>query len=56
MAKFILITYEMVRGIIRPRLTYPGSDKEKTEWHKGWEAGQCLLGTVLLFHGFWANE
>ncbi len=48
----ILTTIQMVRGIIRPRLTYPGSDKEKTKWRKGWEAGHRFLGALLLLLGF----
>jgi hypothetical protein len=48
----ILTTIQMVRGIIRPRLTYPGSDKEKTMWRKGWEAGHRFLGALLLLLGF----
>jgi len=50
---FILMTIQMLRGIFRPRLTYPGSVKAKTKWRKGWEIGHRLLGTVLLSCGFW---
>jgi hypothetical protein len=53
LAMFILTTIQIVRGKFRPRLTYPGSDKEKTKWRKGWEAGHRFLGAVLLFCGFW---
>jgi hypothetical protein len=53
LAMFILTTIQILRGIIRPRLTYPGSDKEKTKWRIGWEVGHRLLGTALLLCGFW---
>ena len=53
LAMFILTTIQMLRGIFRPRLTYPGSVKAKTKWRKRWEIGHRLLGTVLLSLGFW---
>jgi hypothetical protein len=53
LAMFILTIIQMLRGIFRPRLTYPGSDKAKTKWRKRWEIGHRLLGTVLLLCGFW---
>ena len=51
LAVFIITTVQMLRGTIRPCLTYPGSDKD-TKWRKGWEFGHRLLGTVLLLSGF----
>ena len=49
----ILTKFQMLFGIFRPRLPFPGSDKEKAMVRKGWEGGHRLLGTALLLCGFW---
>ena len=49
----ILTTFQMLFGIFRPRLTFSGSDKERTKVRKGWEGGHRLLGAALLLCGFW---
>ncbi len=49
----ILTTFQMLFGIFRPHLTFPGSDKEKAKVRKVWEGVHRLLGAALLLCGFW---
>jgi len=53
LAMFILVSFQVFGGVLRPHLPAADSKEEKTTVRKGWEVGHRLLGVALLACGFW---
>jgi hypothetical protein len=56
LAMFILVTVQVVGGVLRPHLPTPNSGEKKTTVRKGWEFGHRLAGVALLACGFWQMD
>lgn len=53
LAMFILATFQVVGGALRPHVPAPDSEEEKTQVRKMWEVGHRVFGAALLACGFW---